>query len=61
MKTKATTLQHKVDITEGSLSPISDMDFQFLIKWAAQGSTDKKNGTTFEGIFFMFSTAKRPH
>ena len=26
----------------GCLSPISDMDFQFLAIWAAQGSTFKK-------------------
>ena len=26
----------------GCLSPISDMDFQFLAIWAAQGSTEKK-------------------
>ena len=55
---------HKVHrYTRGCLRPISDMDFQFLATWAAQGSEEKKSNyellATFELGFFMFSWAKK--
>ena len=32
----------------GCLSPISDMDFQFLAIWAARSSAEKKLGANYE-------------
>ena len=57
------TTYHILITNRGCLRPISDMDFQFLAIWAAQGSKGKKSifelWATFEFVFFIFSWAKK--
>ena len=38
---------HKVELNRGCLRPISDIDFQFLAIWAAQGDKGNKSNCEF--------------
>ena len=56
-------LNHKLDKTEGASDQFSDMDFQFLAIWAAQGSRGKNPIMNYDqllsSVFSMFSWAKK--